>query len=179
MSRRASTLGALFGTLVAGSCTAMATVGPAPRCEAGPRLAILAQSVETAAYVPCIAELPPGWSFTGLEVDDHGATLSLASDRADRTVDVELTASCDVSGATPIEPSDEGVRTFQHVRTIEPRVAGRLLDVFPGGCVVSTYDFERGPHLALVTELTEAVSLFSRRELRQELRADLGIKLDP
>jgi hypothetical protein len=150
-----------------------------PGCEPGPRLAILAQSVPGAAYVPCIAELPPGWSFASLDVDDHGATLSLRSDRADRAVHLELVASCDVTDATPIAPSDEGVRTYHLVASIDPRYAGRLLDVFPGGCVIASYDFERGPHVALITELQQAVALLSRRELRQGLEADYGITLDP
>jgi hypothetical protein len=150
-----------------------------PDCEPGPRVAILAQSVPGAAYVPCVAELPPGWSFGSLEVDDHGAILSLRSDRADRAVHLELTASCDVTDATPIAPSDEGVRTYHLVESINPRYTGRLLDVFPGGCVIASYDFERGPHVALITELQQAVALLSRRELRQGLDADYGITLDP
>jgi hypothetical protein len=178
--RRARVLGAVVVALVTGACTAVvAPIGPPPRCEPSPRLAIIAQSVETAAYLPCIADLPPGWSFTRLEVSDAGTTISLASDRADRAVEVELVPSCNVSGATPIEPSDEGVRTYNRVETINPRFAGRTLDVFPGGCVVTTYSFERGPHVALITELTDAVSLFSRRELRQGLEAKLGVRLDP
>jgi len=168
----------LLGITTVGGCTS-APGQAMPGCEPGPRLGILAQSVPDAAYVPCIAELPTGWTFEGLDVDDTGATISLVSDRADRGVEIDLVASCDVALATPIAPSDEGVRTYHLVESIDPRFAGRLLDVFPGGCVVSSYDFERGPHVALVTELQEAVSLFSRRELRQDLEADLGISLDP
>jgi hypothetical protein len=166
--------------LLTGACTAVVVpIGPPPRCEPTPRLAIIAQSVETAAYLPCIAELPPGWSFTRLEVSDAGTTISLASDRADRAVEVELVSSCNVRGATPIDPSDEGVRTYTLVETIDPRFSGKVLDVFPGGCVVTTYSFKRGPHVALFAELTDAVGLFSRRELRQGLEDELGIRLDP
>jgi hypothetical protein len=149
-----------------------------PRCEPGPRLGILAQSVPDAAYVPCVADLPPGWTFDELDVEDGGANLTLRSDRADRDVEVRLVPSCDVADATPIAPSDEGVRTYHLVESIDPRFAGQLIDVFPGGCVVAAYDFERGPHVALVGELQAAVDLFSRRELRQGLEADLGITLD-
>lgn len=150
-----------------------------PSCEASPRLGILAQSMPSAAYVPCVGALPTGWTFEGLDVDDDGATLSLESDRSDRGVEVRLQESCDVGDAVPISPSDEGVRTYHLVTSIDPRVAGRLIDVFPGGCVVADYDFERGPHVALVTELQAATGLFTRLELRQALEADLGITLDP
>lgn len=175
--RRLLALGAL-APVALGSC-GLSTGGAVPRCEAGTRLAILAQSVPDAAYVPCIADLPAGWTFEGLAVDDGGATLTLESDRADRDVEVELAPSCDVTEAVPISPSDEGVRTYHVVSAIAPRYAGRLLDVFPGGCVVTRYDFERGPHVALITELQQAVDLFSRLDLRQTLDADLGVRLDP
>ena len=167
---------ALTAGVVLGGCAPGDT---APTCDASSRLGIVAQSVEAAAYVPCVAELPTGWSVEDVSIDDEGTTISLLSDRADRDVEVALVEECDVSMATPIEPRDPGVRSYNEVDEIEPRYAGRFLEVFPGGCVVSRYDFERGPHVALVAELREAVGLVSRRQLRQELRDDLGITLDP
>ena len=150
-----------------------------PDCEADSRLATIAQSVPGAAYVPCISELPTGWSYTGADIDQDGATISLESDRADRPVEISLSATCDIGSATPIAPSDEGTRTYQLIDSIDPRYSGSFIDVFPGGCIVSSYDFERGAHIVLVTELQRAVDLYSRRQLSQELRADLGITLDP
>lgn len=150
-----------------------------PTCAVGSRLAIIAQSVPDAAYVPCITELPTGWSFRGVDVDDDGTTIHMESDRADRDVDVTLTSSCEIGSATPIAPTIEGARTYQRIDSIDPRYAGQFIDVFPGGCVVSSYDFQRGAHVALVTELQQAVALFSRRELRQELLDEFDIRLDP
>jgi len=173
-----TTAGMATATLLLGGC-ALASGATTPWCEPGMRLGILAQSVPEAAYVPCISQLPTGWTFEGLEVDDSGATISLESDRADREVTVALTSSCDVSEATPITPSDEGVRTYHRVDSIDPRYAGQLLDVFPGGCVTVDYDFQRGRHVALVTEMQAAVGLFTRLELRQALAADLDVRLDP
>lgn len=138
----------------------------------------MAQAVPDGAYVPCIEVLPPGWSFTSLEVRDGEATLSLESDRADREVTVRYEACCNVARATPTTPSDVGVRTYHLVESIDGRYSGRLLDVFPNGCVTTSYDFERGPHVALVTELRDAVELFPRRQLRRELEDDLGVTLD-
>ena len=178
MIARRTTAGLVAATLLFGGC-AVGTEGAAPRCEPGMRLATLAQSVPDAAYVPCVEELPAGWTFEGLHVDDDGATITLESDRADRDVRVELAESCDTAEATPITPSDEGVRTYHRVDSIDPRYAGQLLDVFPGGCVTVDYDFERGRHVALVTELQAAVGLFTRLELRQVLAADLDVRLDP
>jgi hypothetical protein len=150
-----------------------------PDCEADSRLGTIAQSVPGAAYVPCISELPTGWSFIGAAIDQDGTTISLESDRADRGVEISLSASCDIGSATPIAPSAEGTRTYQLITSIDPRYSGSFIDIFPGGCIVSSYDFERGAHISLVTELQRAVDLYSRRQLSQELRAEFGITLDP
>jgi hypothetical protein len=45
--------------------------------------------------------------------------------------------------------------------------------------VTYEFDFARGPHIALMDELQRAVQLYPRRLLRQELRDQLGITLDP
>lgn len=150
-----------------------------PGCDADSRLGIVAQSVPGAAYVPCVAELPAGWSFAGLRVNHRGTRITLESDRADRTVRVTLAATCDITGATPVAPSDPGTRTYQRIESIDPRYVGEFIDVFPGGCVTTRYDFQRGAHVALVTELEQIVGLYSRQQLRQELAATLDVELDP
>jgi hypothetical protein len=173
-----------WATLVAAlvlSAPACATTASAamPTCKASQRLGIVAQSVPDAAYLPCIAELAPGWSLESFDVDDDGTRFSLRSDRSDRPVDVELAAGCDVGSATPVTPREEGVRTYQLVESVSPRYAGRFNDVFANGCVTYEFDFARGPHIALIDELQRAVQLYPRRLLRQELRDQLGITLDP
>ena len=170
------------GVLLAGLVLMAAGCGGTramPACEAGQRLGIVAQSVPDAAYVPCVAALPPGWSFASFEVDDAGTRFSLRSDRSDRPVDVALVERCDVRSATPVAPRDEGVRTYQRVTSVSPRYAGRLFDVFAHGCVTYDFDFARGPHIALLDELQRAVRLYPRQLLRQQLHHDLGITLDP
>jgi hypothetical protein len=164
--------------VTAPACAATATAAM-PKCEASQRLGIVAQSVPDAAYLPCIAELPPGWSLESFEVDDDGTRFSLRSDRSDRPVDVELAPSCDVGSDTPVTPRDEGVRTYQLAESVSPRFTGRFYDVFADGCVTYEFDFARGPHIALIDELPQAVQLYPRRLLRQELRDELGIALDP
>ncbi len=151
----------------------------APSCDATSRLALVAQSMPDASYVPCIADLPTGWSFVEAEIDRGGTTIRLESDRADRPIVVTLRPSCEIGVARPIQPSEEGTRTYQRVDSIDPRYAGAFLDLFPGGCVETRYDFERGPHVASITELQRAIDLVSRRQLRQDLERELGVDLDP
>lgn len=150
-----------------------------PSCEASSRLALVAQSVPGASYVPCIADLPAGWSFDEAEVNDRGTTIRLESDRADRPIVVALRPSCEIGDASPVAPSDEGTRTYQRVDSIDPRYAGAFIDLFPGGCIESRYDFERGAHVALIADLQRAIDVSSRRQLRQDVEGDLGIRLDP
>ena len=176
-SHRAGLLLLVTLVMAAGACASPETA--APRCQAGQRLAIVAQSVPAASYLPCIDELPPGWEVDRFHVDNNGTRFSLLSDRADEPVDVRLDDACDVGAATPVTPRDEGVRTLQRVDSVSPRYTGALFDVFPGGCVSYEFAFERGPHIALTEAFHAAVQLYSRRQLRQELRDALGITLDP
>src|SRR3954451_15065475 len=76
----------LAATLLTGGCSGARAA--APQCQDARRLAIVAQSVLTAAYVPCLTPLPPGWSATGFNVRTGTTRFSLLSDRADgREVD--------------------------------------------------------------------------------------------
>ncbi len=175
--RRCATLASALA-LTSPACGVTATAAM-PKCEPSQRLGIVAQSVPGAAYLPCIAEMPPGWSFESFDVDDYGTRFSLRSDRSDRPADVELAPTCDVGSATPVAPRDEGVRTYQLAESVSPRYAGRFYDVFADGCVTYEFDFARGPHIALIDELQRAVHLYPRRQLRQELHDQLGITLDP
>jgi hypothetical protein len=149
-------------------------------CTAERRVAIVAQSVPTAAYVPCLEPLPVGWRVTRFEVSKGHTIFGLLSDRAGgRPVEVELQGRCEVAGATPVQPRADGVRTYSRLRSIRPRYTGTLYDVFPGGCLTTRFDFQRGPHIALMEDLGQAVELLPRRQLRLELRHDLGVELDP
>jgi hypothetical protein len=124
-----------------------------------------------------VDRLQTGWRTTDFDAESGRTTFDLESDRADRAVEVELRASCHVDDATPVAPRADGVRTHLSVRSISPRYAGTLYDVFPGGCVSYQFDFERGPHIALMEEFQASLGLFSRLQLRLELRRDAGVTL--
>jgi hypothetical protein len=149
------------------------------RCKPDQRLAIVAQSVPDAIYIPCVDVLPAGWRISWFEVDEHGTSFRLRSDRAEHPVEVSLSDGCRRGDATPIAPRAAGVRSYLSVHSISPDYMGTFYDVFSGGCVAATFDFVSGPHVALVDELRRIVGLYPRRQLRQELEAELGIPLDP
>jgi hypothetical protein len=151
----------------------------APRCTATQRLGIVAQSVPSAAFVPCVATLPAGWHVQTFEVERARTRLSLRSDRAARPVEIVFDSACDVRGASPVAPRSTGIRSYLHVTSIDPDYRGTQFDVFPGGCLTETFVFARGPHIALIDDLRTAVDLYPRAELRALLRQKQGIRLDP
>lgn len=172
-----SVVAALLLTLPACGVTAQTAT---PRCDGAERLAVIAQTVPTATYVPCLRRLPQGWRATAFEAADGTSRLALLSDRSGgQPVEVLLRASCDVSSASPAPPRVEGVRSYVRLTSLSPRYAGTLYDVFPGGCVSYRFSFDRGPHIPLMEELDAAVGLTSRRDLRLRLREELDVELDP
>jgi hypothetical protein len=180
-ARRRTATSLAGAVLLAASVTACGSaLASAPACTASTRLALVAQSVPTAAYVPCVADLPAGWTVTSFAAQDGRTDFSLLSDRAEgRAVDVRLTERCSLAGATPEPPRTVGGRTYLRLDSIAPRYAGTLYDVFPGGCVSYRFDFARGPHIALMEGLLESVDLLPRRQLRLDLRRQLDVELDP
>ena len=161
-------------------CGVVAGTETAPSCESTDRVALIAQSVPSASYLPCLATLAPGWTSRAFAASSGHTRFSLASDRsAGHPVRVALAPTCDLTDATPIAPRAAGVRTYSRLRTISPRYAGTLMDVFAGGCVTYAFDFVRGPHIALIEEFENAVTLYPREELAVKVRQHLHVRLDP
>jgi hypothetical protein len=152
-----------------------------PRCADFQRLAVIAQSVPTASYVPCVLQLPQGWRTSAFDPHRGGTRFLLESDRAPgRPVRVELKARCAVAGQSPEPPRADGVLTYMGLRSTTPDYAGTLYDVFPGGCVTYRFDFIRGPlSITLMPQWEGAVGLYPRQQLRLDLRKKLGVELDP
>jgi len=168
-----------FGAAVslAGCAT---SAGPVPGCGDPLRLAIVAQSVPGAAYLPCLRDLQPGWTAVGFTPSQDGTSFLLDSDRSPgRPVTVRLTASCRITGASPSPARAPGVLTYTRLESIRPRFAGQLYDVFPGGCVTYTFDFSHGSQIALTEEFEAAVGLYPRQQLRLVLKRKLGVELTP
>jgi hypothetical protein len=152
--------------------------GEVPRCADPLRLAIVAQSVPRAAYVPCIRALPQGWSTSGFNVASGGTRFLLNSDRSPGSpVTVRLAPACRTGGASPYRPRAAGVLSYTRLISIAPRFAGTLYDVFPGGCVSYSFDFQRGPHISLMEEFESAIGLYPRLQLRLVLKQQLGVDL--
>ena len=114
----------------------------APECGTGHAMILAAQAVPSAAFLPCIAALPPGWTAPGTdaEIASGQASFWLNSGQAGvQAVTITLTATCDTSGARQIPSDQPGMRRFGRPLSLVPGYSDVRYDVFPGGCV--TYQF--------------------------------------
>jgi hypothetical protein len=152
----------------------------APGCGQPLRLAIVAQSLPSAAYLPCVRPLPPGWSTSAFRAAPGGTSFLLNSDRSPgRPVSVRLTAACRPGLASPSPPRAPGAVTYTRYDSIAPRFAGTLYDVFPGGCVSYSFNFALGSQIALMEQFEQAVGLYPRQQLRLVLKRELGVGAGP
>ena len=165
--------------LVAASCSADLGVEPICSQPDDPVMVLEAQSVPTATHLPCLAELPIGWTFSGILVDDTGTTLWLDHDRAGfQALEVELTTSCDTSSGVEVPPSPDelGMLVFQEPTSLDPYTGTRSL-TFEGGCIVYRYRFAQDSEPALVTEADRAVSSVSRASVVSSVERDLDLSV--
>jgi len=161
----------------------------APLCETGHdsqaanAVILMAQSVPSASWVPCIrAALPLGWNFHHLEASNGEARFWLDSDRdGTRAVEVRLTGSCSTAGATEIPSDREDMRRLERVERISPGYVGRRYYVFDGGCLTVLFRLggdNPGEALALATQV---VGVVSRADLQEQVHeeSDGRLELDP
>jgi hypothetical protein len=137
---------------------------PGPGRDAGATI-LVAQAVPAAAYVPCIANFPAGWTFGGERIRNGRAEFWLDSDRAGyRAVAVSLTSRCDISKAVkvPLETTEQDVQRYEEPNALPPRFFGNRYYVFPGGCVTYRFAFSQGGSFAQAVEATQALSFVSR-----------------
>ena len=160
-----------------------------PVCPAGDdgtasnAVVLMAQSVPTASYVPCLrTALPLGWGFHHLDARSDVSVFSLDSDRdGQEAIKVRLEESCDTSGSTEILSDREGLQRFERVTRTTPHFEGERYYRFDGGCI--TFEFRlagesRGEGLALATS---AVGVISRADLIEQVHEDSDgrLSLDP
>lgn len=130
-------------------------------------LFLMAQAVPSAAYVPCLKEVPGGWSFGGERIRNGHSEFWMDSDRAGfRALIVLLTPSCDTSTAVEVPPEagEPRMKRYQEPTVLPPTFSGNTYYVFPGGCVIYRFSFLQGATFAQAVEATEALTFVSRAE---------------
>jgi hypothetical protein len=144
-----------------------------PTCGTNGLMVLSAQSVPSARRLPCIAALPAGWDVGGVQIDDERSRFWLDSDVAGkRAVEVTLLprTRCTTRGATEV-PSDEvGVRRYERVRSLPPRLRSTRTYIVPGGCVTYVFDLRSRQAGALLADADNALAFQSRRVLVADVR---------
>jgi len=161
------------------------TVGPvgnlgaaAPRCGTGHSMILSAQSVPSAAMLPCLAALPSGWSTGEADIASGHTMFWLDSDRAGwHAITVTLTAACDTSGAHQIPSDQPGMRRFEHSVSLVPRFSQLRVYTFPGGCVSYRFSFAPGVSPTLADAAASALSFQPRSELVGFIQRTEGLAL--
>jgi hypothetical protein len=184
-------LGALGPAVLAGCVGVSSFESELLACEVGDEgtptngVVLMAQSVPTASWVPCLNPLPPGWHFTDMVARNGSARFFLDSDRNDmdapRAIEVLLTESCDTDGASSVPSDRDGMRRFERVTEVSPTYIGSRYYVFEGGCITVLFTLsgdDRSEPLAVATQIVGALP---RDDLRDLVREQSGgrLELDP
>jgi tRNA A-37 threonylcarbamoyl transferase component Bud32 len=164
----------------------------APDCGPGHTMILAAQAVPSAAFLPCIAALPSGWtaalsqiasgraSFaldSGSQAGGGGVHFVLGQPGQLQAVTITLTATCDTSGAQQIPSDQPGMRRFERPLSLVPEYSGVRYYTFPGGCATYQFAFAPGASPALATAVDTAVAFMPRSALVGYVRRTEGLAL--
>jgi tRNA A-37 threonylcarbamoyl transferase component Bud32/membrane-associated phospholipid phosphatase len=146
------------------------------RCAPHEPLLLMAQSVPTASLVPCIENLPPGWSLDAVVAGSDRSRFTLLSDRGGVLV-AELTASCDLTGAVELTSERPGTRRYLRLERDAAGVAMTRAYTFPGGCVTQRLVAPAASQRQLAGEASFALGFTTRDTLAAAVRRDSGGRL--
>jgi hypothetical protein len=141
-----------------------------------------AQAVPTASQVPCVRDLPVGWSVAMVTVNDGHSVLTLDHDRAGAAaLVVRLTATCNPAGAAEGASATSGVRHYQRIESPTGEFTATWYDQFPGGCVTSRLHLTTDPNGEFAAQAPQVLGFTSRAALQEALsqRSDGRLQLDP
>lgn len=154
----------------------------APSCIASdsPLLTLMAQAVPSATQLPCVGSFPVGWTYGGSDVRSGFARFWLDSDRAGiRAVEIDLSASCDTTGATPVTPTagETHMRVYERQDGAPPGRVRERYFVFTGGCVTYRYGTGTIGTALLVGEANLALAFYPRSLLVARIRNEVDLTL--
>jgi hypothetical protein len=138
----------------------------------------MAQAVPSASLVPCLQNLPAGWTLADVKVQDGRARISFDTDRAGAAaVVMELTASCDLAGAVELSSEQPTARRYLQTKRNAAEVSITRAYTFPGGCVTQRLLAPAKSREQLASEASFALGFTTRQELGQALSQHSGGRL--
>jgi hypothetical protein len=124
---------------------AAGTGTPAPMCsmpdgQTAGRLVLMAQSVPTALELPCLRQLPEGWSVGGFSARKGRSRIWLVVGHENRTaLNVILQRSCDLDGYLEGQSDVVGAARFDRLFDTVTGLRGSRAYVYPGSCLRFDY----------------------------------------
>jgi tRNA A-37 threonylcarbamoyl transferase component Bud32 len=143
------------------------------RCAPHEPLLLMAQSVPTASLVPCIENLPAGWSLGDMVVGNDRSRFVMTSDRGG-VLAVELAASCDLAGAVELTSEQPQARRYLRVERDAAGVPTTRAYTFPGGCITQRLVAPAASRQQLASEASFALGFTTRDTLATAVRRDSG-----
>jgi hypothetical protein len=138
----------------------------APYCSGPTSSLIMAQSVPTAEIIPCVTDLPVGWSVASVSVNQDRTVMELDSDRAgERAAVFRYESSCVVGDAVLVRSDDPRIERYENSERIEPDYRAVWYAVFEGGCWSWQFDFAEGTSATLAVRIDGAIDWISRDDL--------------
>ena len=169
------------------------STGNTPACGTGHTMILTAQAVPSAAFLPCIAAFPSGWTAVNDEIASGRASFGLDSGSLAggggvrfvlggqsgqlQTMTITLTATCDLAGARQVPSGQPGIRRFERPPSLVPGYSDVRYDVFPGGWVTYRFVLAPGASPVLATTVGSAVAFMPRSELVGYVRRTQGLAL--
>jgi tRNA A-37 threonylcarbamoyl transferase component Bud32 len=147
-------------------------------CDQPEPLWLLAQSVPSAALVPCVRALPAGWAVATAKAKNGLSEFTLAHDADSQAVIIRLTAACTTSGATPRPSNQPGAHRYERASARSGQLT--WYTVFAGGCITAQLH-PAGNTTAFAGEASSTLGFTTRRSLQQTLdaRSNSRLHLDP
>jgi membrane-associated phospholipid phosphatase/tRNA A-37 threonylcarbamoyl transferase component Bud32 len=137
-----------------------------------------AQAVPSASLVPCVRDLPVGWSLANVAVNDGRSVISLHHDRTGgEAMEARLTAGCDIAGVAEQPSGQPGVRRYQLVTRQGPVFQAVRFDVFSGGCLITRIRALATSRAEVMAAAPGILGFASREELSQALERRSGGRL--
>jgi hypothetical protein len=176
------------GTLLLTGCSTVSLGSDELACQAGDEgdpahgVVLMAQSVPSSSWVPCLDTVPLGWHMSDVEVRDGSGRFWLDSDRDGvRAIEVALSASCDTTRATEIPSDRTGVRRLELVTQVDPGYTGSRFYVFDGGCLTVSFRLAGQDRAEPLAVATEGIDLVPRTAVELQVNEETGgrLELDP
>jgi len=135
---------------------------------------LAAQAVPSATYIPCLAPLPPGWSYGGSKVKAGSVRFWLNSDRAGRhAAELTMSRTCHLPpDSKEVGPTDgTNIHRYEEPTDNHPE-ASVLHFTFPGGCITYRFSFPRRAAPALFDEADHLLGFTPRSVYVNGVRED-------